>query len=305
MHSEFNETDPGNINSARKVEIVTRSMGESIPRIFHQIFLAGKHAIPEEIAEYRDNLTKENPDWEFRFYDSFSAKEFIQSYYGEGVLDIYERIKPGYYAARADLLRYLIMYEVGGFYLDVKSGSSRPFSEVIEANDIFLLGHWPKRNPDQKGYLIGRHPETLKLFERGEICNWFIGSVRGHPFMKAVLDHTISGIENYKPWRDGAGRIGTLRLTGPIAYTKAIAPIIDAHPHSLIEVEDRGLKYTIFDSTSDESVSDHSKKYGERHYGDLGYAIVSSDWHLDDAFFFLYRARRKLFRLFRRLTPPR
>lgn len=64
-----------------------------------------------------------NPGWEHRLYNSAKAERFIADHYGVGTLAAYLRIGPEYGAARADLLRYLVIYKHGGVYLDLQSGS--------------------------------------------------------------------------------------------------------------------------------------------------------------------------------------
>jgi len=278
--------------SGEKIEV--RPMGNEIPRMLHQIYLAGEHTIPTEIKKSRDRLIASNPNWTFRLYDNVSAEEFIQKYYGGKILRVYRRISPEYYAARADLLRYLIMYEFGGLYLDIKSWVSLPLSQVVKENEIFLFGHWPNRSADQAGFGWGRHPQIDAVFSRGEICNWFIASVRGHPFMGAVLDSVVDRIEKYKPWRDGTGKFGVLKLTGPIVYSNAIAPILDIYPHTVIEFDERGIEYTIFNDASGGAGAGHLRSYREAYYGFNRSPIICSDQSIDRLIYFVFRAFRPI-----------
>ena len=68
----------------------------------------------------------------------------------------------------------------------------------------------------------------------------------GHPFLKSVIDRVLANIRSYTPWRLGVGAPGVLRTTGPIAYTLAIAPIRNHHPHRLIRDETTiGLHFSL------------------------------------------------------------
>ena len=53
----------------------------------------------------------------------------------------------------------------------------------------------------------------------------------GHPFLKAVIESVLTNIDSYRPWLDGTGKIGVLRVSGPIAYTLAIHPLLGSHSH--------------------------------------------------------------------------
>ncbi len=53
-------------------------MGQSIPRILHQIHFQGWDALRPEIRRNAEALKERNPGWEYRFYDADSAEDFIR-----------------------------------------------------------------------------------------------------------------------------------------------------------------------------------------------------------------------------------
>jgi hypothetical protein len=153
-------------------------------------------------------------------------------------------ISEEYGAARADLFRYLLIYARGGMYLDIKSAAMRPLSEVIASGDTFLLGQWSDCGED-KCRDWGLHPETTPF--GGEFQQWFIAASPGHPFLKAVIRQVCRNIDLYLPAFQGAGKRGVLKVTGPIAYTKAIAPMLRNTPHRRVRSHtDLGLTYSGF-----------------------------------------------------------
>ena len=69
----------------------------------------------------------------------------------------------------------------------------------------------------------------------------------GHPFLSAVIARVRRNIAHYSPISQRTGRRGVLKLAGPIAYTLAIAPLIGAHRHRLVENHHAlSLTYNIF-----------------------------------------------------------
>jgi hypothetical protein len=151
------------------------------------------------------------------------------------VLARYRRIRLEYIAARSDLLRYLALYAEGGVYLDVKSSCRVPLDEAIRPEDRFLLMSWG---------VTGHH--ELAHAPDGELLQWAIVTVPGHPFLREVITHVLRNIDDYAEWRTGVGRKGTLRLTGPVAYTLAIEPVRTLHPHTfLADPAERGFVYTM------------------------------------------------------------
>jgi mannosyltransferase OCH1-like enzyme len=226
--------------------IPTVDMGAAIPRILHQTFY--ETTLAPQLQQNVDRLRAANPGWEYRFYDDDDILRFIRDNYPAAVLERFLRIDARYGAARADLFRYLLMYKVGGVYLDIKSGATRPFDSVLRADDRFVLSGW---NNDLQQW--GLHWE-LRDIPTGEFQQWHIICAPGHPFMKAVLETVLANIDTYLPSLHGVGKNGVLRVTGPIAYTRAIHRIITQHPHRIADSEhDLGLQYNIYRNQSHET----------------------------------------------------
>lgn len=223
--------------SRRGIPFPEFSMGETVPRILHQHFLLGDAAIPEPVRAIRDALRAANPDWTYSFWDAERAEAWIAKTYGKDVLARYLRIRPEYYAARSDLLRYLNIYAQGGVYLDIKSTCSRPLDEAILPGERYILMPWEAGERFQ-------HPELAHMPD-GEYAQWVIASVPGHPYLRAVIRRVLANIDDYSEWRNGVGMRAILRVTGPIAYTLAIEEIVARHPHTRLAVpSERGFRYT-------------------------------------------------------------
>lgn len=237
-----------------------------IPKITHQIYFQGFDALPEadrsRILAFRDR----NPTWSHRFYDESTAERWIAQNCDGEVLDAYRRIDPLYYAARADLLRYLVCRHHGGVYLDIKSEAARPLDEVLRADDSYILSQWPELRDRPAG--MGNHADLAHV-PGDEFVIWFIVSSPDHPFLKAVIDRVLRNIDEYDPWRVGVGRLGVLRTTGPIAYTKAIYPVLSQFPHRVVRAElDLGFNPSRF---GDHKA--HRTQYG-RHYETVSDPVV-------------------------------
>lgn len=230
----------------------------SIAPAIHQIFLRG--ALPDALAANVAALAAMNPDHTHRLYDLVAGERFIADHYGDEVLAVFRRIDPAYGAARADLLRYLIVYAQGGAYIDVKSYFDAPLATVLRDDDRFILSHWDNA-ADGEFPNFGRHAELGP--GRGELQQWHVIAAAGHPFLRAVIAAVLANIEGYRPWRQGVGRNGVLRTTGPIAYTRAIMPLLAHHPHRLLgSPGEIGLHYSIADTY------DHGAVF-PRHYSTL------------------------------------
>ncbi|WP_324672147.1 glycosyltransferase family 32 protein [Hymenobacter sp. GOD-10R] len=228
-----------------------------IPRIIHQTFMSKK--LPAELQENVDNLKRLNPGWAHRLYDDDDITAFILDQYGPEVLRYYERINPHYGAARADLFRYLLVYRYGGVYLDIKSTCTAPLDKFLQPDDQYVLAHW-RNKPGESHDGFGKSDEVAHI-DGGEYQQWHVVAAPGHPFLKAVLETVLHNIDQYRPWRQGTGGIGVLRLTGPLAYTLAIHPLLATAPHRIVSNEaDLGLQYSVYKNGSHRTV--YKKNYG-------------------------------------------
>lgn len=207
--------------------IAKRAVGNNIPKVIHQTY--HNKTLPPEIQENVDYLKATNPDWELRIYDDDDIIQYITKYYPE-LLAIYKKINPVYGAAKADFFRYLLIYNEGGVYLDIKSTASKPLDEILMTDDRYLLSHW-QNEPGQLHPNMGFHSCIASPF--GEFQQWHVVGVKGHPFLKAVIENVCNNIQNYNPFIHDTGGWSVINLTGPIAYTLAIEPLIKQFPHRL------------------------------------------------------------------------
>lgn len=211
-----------------------------IPKIIHQCHTRGMEALCDEEAEAISINQANNPSWDYRFYSMEDMRIFIEENYDERFIKAFNRLNTSYGAAIADYFRYLVMYKVGGVYLDTKSVLLKPLDEIIYDNDEFVVFCW-QGNPRGLYENHGKHDLIQIGFEYQQ---WNIISCRENVFLWDVILKVTENIENYSPIRDGVGWLGVLRTTGPIPYTNAIS---SSKSQSKIRFagnnEDNGLLY--------------------------------------------------------------
>lgn len=233
------------VQQRRSLEMI--SPQDAIPRIIHQTYPT--KSLPAELRRNVERIKALNPTYEHRLYDDADIECFIMDQYGREMLAAYHQINPDYGAARADLFRYLLIYAVGGVYLDIKSTTTQPLAETLRADDVYVLSQWDN-GPGRPFEKVGTNAECRHI-PGGEFQQWYVIAAPGHPFLRAVIEKVLDNIKRYRPWRHGHARIGTLRLTGPRAYSNAIAPLLAHHPHRRTMYEDGlGLAYTSYSQTT-------------------------------------------------------
>ena len=247
------------------------AMGEHIPKIVHQTYFT--KTLPEKLQNNLDKMKAENPDWEFRLYDDKDITQFISAHFAN-LLPVYQRINTKYGAAKADFFRYLVMYKDGGVYLDIKSGLDKPLNSIIRTSDKYVLSHWPRFYPK---IMLGQHPGITNPL--GELQQWHIIAVFGHPFLKSVIENVCNNIKHYNPLIHDFGSWGVFNLTGPIAYTEAIYPLLNKHPHRLENNHlDVGLIYVALDSN--DSLGGHHQVFQKKHYSKLDEPITTQPFYI-------------------------
>ncbi len=194
-----------------------------IPKIIHQT-ITDKQNLHPLFRENIVNLKKLNPEWEHRLYDEKDRIEFIAKFYDEAYVNT-----------------YLLMYEIGGVYLDIKSTVNVPLNSILNDEDIYLLSHW-QNSPGQKYENWGIYPQYGVT---NEFQTWHIIAAPKHHYLKEVIKKVKLNIDNYDPMLDGVGRIGVLKLSGPIVYSKVIQDIGDQQDHRLIDSATLGFEYSV------------------------------------------------------------
>ncbi len=165
-----------------------------IPKIIHQTYFTKN--LPQNIQENINFLIKNNPGWEYRFYDDNAIERFIKKNYHSTIQDAYNSIDTAYGAARADFFRYLLIYRTGGIYLDIKSSASAPLEQIVFPDDQYILSHWP----NQKGEVFedwGLHSGVRLISQNGEFQNWHVIARPEHPFLRNVISLVLRQIKVY------------------------------------------------------------------------------------------------------------
>lgn len=259
------------LNQGIKAEIVeVHADVDSIPKIIHQTFYT--KTLPIELQKNIEKICSLNPHWTHKLYNDFDVVKFIEEHYGSQILQYFLKIDPRYGAARADLFRYLLIYKIGGVYLDIKASASRPLDEVLHAEDSFILSQW---NDSGQFRQWGTHYD-LSHVDGGEFQQWHIVAKPGHPFLKAAIENVLTNIDIYNPALHGTGKTGVIKLTGPVAYTAAIAPLLTRYPHRLLkDHREIGFLYSIYNDESDMHVNEIHKTSFHSHYSGLTHPIVT------------------------------
>lgn len=214
-----------------------------IPRIIHQT-ARSLAAQPPEIHDNIERIKALNPGWEYRFYDHDAVLEYLREALGGEAMKLCERVNPRLGVVLSDLFRYVVIHREGGVYFDIKAGMTKPLDEMIRPDDVFLLSQWRNHMGDFfQGW--GLLPDLYKV-PGGEYQQWHVIAAPGHPYLAQVIEDVLRNMRQYTTRWFGVGKQGVVRVSGPIAYTLAIAPIQSAWRHRIVDIEALGLHYSMY-----------------------------------------------------------
>jgi mannosyltransferase OCH1-like enzyme len=228
-----------------------------IPRIIYQTYKTQEDA--NIFAQCSKNKLMEiNKNYKYVFYDDNMVDNYIKTKWGNDMYSLYNTIDNSYGPSKADLFRYLLMYDKGGIYLDIKSSCKLKFDNIIKNDDEFILTHWKK-------------PSWAKLLSNpnGEFVNWFIACKPKHIFLKNTIKNIIIELVKINKNKTNVfGKLGVLKMTGPIMYTKSILNDIKNVKNTKYRIipnhDDIGLEYLCSKKSHTKIMKDHYSKNKKR-----------------------------------------
>jgi Mannosyltransferase OCH1 and related enzymes len=170
-----------------------------IPKIIHQIWSDKYRPLPKHLKRLGETWQEHYPTWEYKYWEEQDMNNFIREHFPQ-YGDIYNRFP--YDAQRWDAVRYLILYKMGGMYVDFDYESIYPIDELIRDKSCCF----PLESEAQSQF----YKEKVKhVFN-----NALVISTPQHPFIlkviKTIFNETV--LHNTEP-----KFLCVLKTTGPWA----------------------------------------------------------------------------------------
>lgn len=241
-------------------------MNYKIPKTIHQIMLGFTEAdITSESLLANINALKQYSGWNYKVWHEEESEAFIEREFDDETINAYYSINPKYRAARADLLRMLIIQRNGGMYLDVKSALTKHPDDIIEDHEMVfhLITDWGY--PETLGVMISI--ESRK-FSPVYIDNYFIASIPENPIIDHVRRGLIRNIQNYHLQKNPpVGARGVYDTTGPWAYAPLLLEATQLYPNYTVKptnvevgtIPFKIKKYKLNKTTNNKSLVHYSK----------------------------------------------
>ncbi|XP_052776933.1 uncharacterized protein LOC128214482 [Mya arenaria] len=141
-----------------------------IPHIIHQTYKS--ESIPQVYIPLIQSFIQHNRNWTYFFWTDSSARKLISERF-PNFLHTWDNYKKGVY--RADALRYFVLHEFGGIYVDLDFQCLRPLDRVTYKYSAIF----PSEPLEHSVFLY-----KMPLF----VNNAIMMSRPKHPFLKYLMD---------------------------------------------------------------------------------------------------------------------
>lgn len=170
---------------------------KEIPKVIHQIWSGVNEPLPGLFKVFSKTWKRHHPTWEYMLWDNQKMIDFIQEFY-PFYLDIYNAFK--YDVQRWDAIRYLILYKMGGMYVDFDYECLEPLDDLLKTHECCFSAE---------------PAEHAELFHQAVYFNnALMASVPEHPFMKPVIESVFHHLNPDKEYPNKMMEV--LNTTGPL-----------------------------------------------------------------------------------------
>ena len=208
-------------------QIVEESEKTIIPNIVYQTWI--NKELPwrmwKEIKKFREL----NHDYSFILFSDEERDEYMKNSWGDRkIYDLYKNSV--FQASKADIWRYCILYEKGGYYFDIKSSCETPLSKLIKSHGTSLTfeQHYTYIVPSE--YIL----KNDSNFNINTIANWGMGFSKKHPLLEIIISNIEEVCEFFRDKKFPYPKPYILSFTGPGMLTKSYRDYLEKY-NSIIE----------------------------------------------------------------------
>ena len=200
-------------------QIVNLSSG-IIPNIVYQTWVS--RSVPWRLFESIKEFRNLNKNFSFLLFSHEERDKYMKKNWGNRkIYEIYENSV--FQPSKADIWRYCVLYDNGGYYFDIKSGCSSPLSDFKISNGAIITY-------EDNNFLCVPSINIIKSdqFNLNLIANWGFGFQKKHPLLEII----ISNIEKYSEFFTNKvfenPKSAILAFTGPGMLTKSYIDYLES-----------------------------------------------------------------------------
>lgn len=192
-----------------------------IPNTCYQTWVNHKFG-RSHLAEIRI-FRQQNSDISFVLYNEEMLNRYMRESWGHHpIYPIFLDSKFG--PMRADIFRYCILYEKGGYYFDISKGSDLSIRGMHNPQTEAIISF-------ENNYHGWEVPDSIKRrldFPDNLVIQWGMGFVKGHPILERMIDSIVENESSFRGKVFTIPKNAILDYTGPRGFTKVVHESIES-----------------------------------------------------------------------------
>lgn len=165
------------------------------------------------VSEFREL----NPELSFKLYDANARDAYMEENWSHrDIFSVYRDANFG--PLKADLFRYCILFDKGGFYFDISKGVSRPLREFIEPGSNELLSFEGNRSHREAPRALAKRLKKSQHL----VAQWGFGFAPGHRILELQIQSIESRESVYRNRSFPNPKAAILEFSGPIPFTESV-----------------------------------------------------------------------------------
>jgi mannosyltransferase OCH1-like enzyme len=166
-----------------------------------------------EIKKFRDL----NPGISWILFDNKQREDYMRTFWiNHPIYQVFQRSKFG--VIKADIFRYCILFERGGYYFDISKGCTTPLRDLHSPESEALIAF----EQNLHDFEIDDATADLLMYPQNLIGQWSFGFAQGHPFLKNVIDLIVKNSSSFEGVLFEDPKVAVWEFTGPRAFTRAV-----------------------------------------------------------------------------------
>ena len=195
--------------------ITNNKINQTIPNNVYQTwenrFFGKSHY--KEMIKFR----KINKDFNFYLFDKELRDKYMKDHWSDKkIYQVY--LMSNFGQMKADIFRYCILYDKGGYYFDISKGCKVPLNTLHSSSTEALISNEPIECilPPKK-LLISKLEYPLNNF-----LQWGLGFKKKHPIPMLMINAIVADFEYYLNLNFEKPKIAILALSGTGQFTKIV-----------------------------------------------------------------------------------
>ena len=188
-----------------------------IPKIIHQVWEGRTEPLPEFLSLIGETWKEHHPQWQYEFWNGDRMENFVRDYFPDFSGTYYNYCHP---VQRWDAIRYLILYKMGGMYVDFDYECINAFDNCIENHESCYFPLEPEAHCRMFGKTV-------------YFNNALMLTPANHPFFERIITHLQTASINYT----GNKIYDVLYSTGPLMLTNLYEAYDDKTTISFLPAE--------------------------------------------------------------------